>query len=173
MRSGHHADAGADRGGCHRAARRRHQPFHRLFNLAVGSPLSLFAEGEHTRTTNLLNWTHGPHPPPIHPRIQRRRDLDASLHIPPELGKFTAGEHAVLKIVSGEVVTHGACTLTKDAIADLSSVSSIVVKVALRTATAEGLIAVERTGRRNTITLSAKWKAWLDRFGDAPPDGPR
>jgi hypothetical protein len=36
-----------------------------------------------------------------------------------------------LKIISGEVVRHGACTLTKDA--DLSSVSSIVVKVALRT----------------------------------------
>jgi hypothetical protein len=111
---------------------------------------------------------------PIHPRIQRRRDLAASLHIPPELGaKFTAGERAVLKIISGEVVRHGACTLTKDAIADLSSVSSIVVKVALRTAKAEGLIAVERTGRHNTITLSAKWKAWLDRYGDAPPDGPR
>jgi hypothetical protein len=101
---------------------------------------------------------------PIHPRIQRRRDLAASLHMPPELGaKFTTSERAVLKIISGEVVRHGACTLTKDAIADLSSVSSIVVKVALRTAKAEGLIAVERTGRRNTISLSAKWKAWLDR----------
>src|SRR5271166_5593233 len=103
---------------------------------------------------------------PIHPRIQRRRDLAASLNFPADLGetfsKFTNGERAVLKVVSGEVVRHGACTLTKDAIADLSSVSSIVVKVALRTAKAEGLIAVERTGRHNIITLSAKWKAWLD-----------
>ena len=112
---------------------------------------------------------------PIHPRIQRRRDLAASLNVPAGLeekfAKFTEGERAVLKIISGEVVRHGACTLTKDAIADLSSVSSAVVKVVLRTAKAERLIAVERTGRRNTITLSAKWKAWLDRYGDAPRTG--
>jgi hypothetical protein len=43
---------------------------------------------------------------------------------------------------------------------------------ALRTAKAEGLIVVEWTGRRNTITVSATWKAWLDRYGLAPPDGP-
>jgi hypothetical protein len=24
-----------------------------------------------------------------------------------------------------------------------------------------------------TITVSAEWTAWLDRHGDAPPDGPR
>jgi DNA-binding PadR family transcriptional regulator len=110
-------------------------------------------------------------------RIQRRRDLASSLNFPPDLretfGKFTDSERAVLKIISGEVVRHGACTLIKGAIADLSSVSYTVVKTALRTAKAEGLIKVERTGRRNTITISVKWKAWLDRFGDAPPDGPR
>ena len=66
---------------------------------------------------------------------------------------------------------HGACTLTKDAIADLSSVSYPVVKTALRTAKAEGLIKIEQGRRYNTITVSAKWKAWLDRYGDAPPDG--
>ena len=113
----------------------------------------------------------------LHPRIQRRCDLASSLNFPADLretfGKFTNGGRAALKIISGEVVRHGACTLTKDAIADLSRVSFTVVKAALRTAKAEGLIAVERTGRRNTITLSAKWKAWLDRYGDAPPDGPR
>jgi hypothetical protein len=43
-----------------------------------------------------------------------------------------------------------------------ASRSSGMKQVALRTAKAEGLIAVERTGRHNTITLSAKWKAWLD-----------
>jgi hypothetical protein len=111
----------------------------------------------------------------LHPRIQRRRDLASSLNFPADLretfGKFTDSQRAVLKIISGEVVKHGACTLTKDAIADLSSVSSAVVKVVLRTANAERLIAVERTGRRNTITLSAKWKAWLDRYGDAPRTG--
>jgi hypothetical protein len=114
----------------------------------------------------------------VHPRIQRRRDLASSLNFPADLretfGKFTEGERAVLKIISGEVERHGACTLTKDAIADLSSVSYPVVKTALRTAKAEGLIKVERgqTGP-NTITVSAEWKAWLDRYGNAPPDGPR
>jgi hypothetical protein len=113
---------------------------------------------------------------PVHPRVQRRRALAASLHIPPELGaKFTDGERAVLKIVCGEVVRRVACTLQWDAIADLSGVSSAVVTTALRTAQAEGLIKVERSGRlrRSTVTLSAKWKAWLDRSGDATPDGPR
>jgi hypothetical protein len=110
-------------------------------------------------------------------RTQRRRNLAASLNIPAGLeetfAKFTEGELAVLKTISGKVVRDGACTLSKAAIADLAGTVSTVVKTALRTAKAEGLIAVERTGRRNTITLSAKWKAWLDRYGDAPPDGPR
>jgi hypothetical protein len=105
---------------------------------------------------------------PVHPRIQRRRALAASLHIPLELGaKFTDSERAVLQIVSGEVARHGACTLTKDAIAALSCTSHPLVKVALRTAKAAGLITVERIGRRNTITLSSTWRAWLDRYGDA------
>jgi hypothetical protein len=103
--------------------------------------------------------------------IRRRRDLASSLNFPADLretfGKFTDSERAVLKIISGEVVRRGVCTLTKGAIADLSSVSFAVAKTALRTAKAEGLIVVERTGRLNTITLSAKWKAWLDR-GEPP-----
>ena len=112
---------------------------------------------------------------PVHPRVQRRRALAASLHIPPELGaKFTDGQRAVLKIVCGEVVKHGACTLKWDAIANLSSVTPGVVTTAIRTAQAEGLIAIERTtGRPNTITLSEKWKTWLDSYGDTPPDGQR
>ena len=28
-------------------------------------------------------------------------------------------------------------------------------------------------GRYNTINVSAEWRAWLDRYGDAPPAGPR
>jgi hypothetical protein len=48
------------------------------------------------------------------------------------------------------------------------------VKVALRTAKAEGLIKVEQGHRYNTITMvSAKWKASPDHYGDAPPDRPR
>jgi hypothetical protein len=111
---------------------------------------------------------------PVHPRVQRRRALAASLHIPPELGaKFTDSGRAVLKIVCGEVVRRGACRLQWSTIADLSGVSLTVVNLAVRTAQAEGLIKVERSGRGSTITLSAKWQAWLDRSGDAPPDGPR
>jgi hypothetical protein len=105
--------------------------------------------------------------------IQRRRDLAAALHIPPELGaKFTEGERAVLKIVSGEVVRRGACTLTWDAIADLSTITRRVVMTAICTAKAEGLIKVERGRRYSTITLSPTWTAWLDRYGDAPPCSP-
>jgi hypothetical protein len=114
---------------------------------------------------------------PIHPRIQRRLDLAASLNIPAGLkekfAKFTRpGGLAVLKIISREVVRRGACTLTVDAIADLAGIDRSVVKVAIRTAKAEGLIKVERgqTGP-NTITVSAEWKAWLDRYGEEP--GPR
>lgn len=112
---------------------------------------------------------------PVHPRVQRRRALAASLQIPPELrAKFTDSGRAILKIICGEAVKYGACTLQWDAIADLSSTSPTSVWTAIRTAQAEGLIAIERTtGRPNTITLSAKWKAWLDLPGDAPPDGPR
>ena len=113
----------------------------------------------------------------VHPRIQRRRDLASSLNFPADLsetfGKFTESERAVLKIISGEVVRHGACTLTKSAVADLSCTSPTMVKVAIRAAKAEGLIAVERTGRRNTVTISPTWRAWLDRHSAAPPDGPR
>jgi hypothetical protein len=111
-------------------------------------------------------------------RIQRRRNLAASLNIPAGLEevfvKFTRpGGLAVLKIISGEVVKHGSCTLTVDAIADVAGIDRSVVKVALRTAKAEGLIKVEQGHRYNTITVSATWKAWLDRYGDAPRDGSR
>jgi hypothetical protein len=44
---------------------------------------------------------------------------------------------------------------------------------AVHTAKAEGLITIVQGSRHNTITVSAAWKAWLDRYGDAPPDGPR
>jgi hypothetical protein len=109
---------------------------------------------------------------PIYHRILRRRALAASVHIPPDLGaKFSEGELAVLKIICGEVVKHGACILTMDAIADLSTISRRAVVTTLRTAKAEGLIKVERPGgRHNTITVSPRWKAWLDRYRDAPPD---
>jgi hypothetical protein len=116
---------------------------------------------------------------PVNPRIEQRRVLAASLNIPAGLRekfvKFTwPGEIAVLKIISGEVVKHGACTLTNAAIADLSSTSRSTVQNAVHTAEAEGLIKVEQGSRFNTITaISRKWKAWLDRYGDVPPDGPR
>jgi hypothetical protein len=116
---------------------------------------------------------------PVNPRIEQRRVLAASLNIPAGLRekfvKFTwPGEIAVLKIISSEVIRHGACTLTNAAIADLSSTSRCTVQNAVRTAEAEGLIKVEHGSRYNTITVvSAKWKARLDRYGDAPADGPR
>jgi hypothetical protein len=115
---------------------------------------------------------------PRHPRIQRRHDLAAALNIPAGLEEKFAklsrpGGLAVLKVISGEVVKHSACTLTMDAIAELVGVDRNMVKVALRIAKAEGLIKVEQGSRYNTITVSPKWKAWLDRYGDAPPDATR
>jgi hypothetical protein len=112
-------------------------------------------------------------------RIQRRRDLAASLNIPAGLeekfAKFPRpGGLAVLKIISREVVRHGDCTLTMEAIAELASIERSVARRMLHIAKAEGLIKVER-GRTgpNTITVSPEWKAWLARYGDAPPDGSR
>jgi hypothetical protein len=112
----------------------------------------------------------------VHPRIQRRRDLASSLNFPPELkeafGKLTGGELAVVKIISDEVVRHGTCTLSRDAIAALACTSRSVMKAAFRAAKAEGLLKVAGVGggrgRCNTITLSAEWKVWLDRHGNAP-----
>jgi hypothetical protein len=112
---------------------------------------------------------------PIHPRVERRRTLAVSLNIPAGLeekfAKFTEGGMAALKVISGQVVRHGACTLTIDAIADLASIHFRVVKRALRTAKAEGLIEVRQGARYNTITVSAEWKTWLDRYGDTPTAG--
>jgi hypothetical protein len=109
---------------------------------------------------------------PIHPRIQRRRDLAASLHIPPEPGaKFTEGEFAVFKIVSGR--SRQAQRLHADLGRHRRHVHHHSPRGDDRDPKAEGLIKVERGRRYRTITLSAAWKAWLDRYGDAPPDGPR
>jgi hypothetical protein len=92
------------------------------------------------------------------PRIQRRRALAASLHIPPELSaKFTEGEMAVLKVVADRHVRYSACTLTRDTIADLSGTGRGTVKTALRTAKAEGLIEVRQGSRCNTIIVSTQW----------------
>jgi hypothetical protein len=97
------------------------------------------------------------------PRIQRRRDLANSLHIPAELAtRFTDGEMAALKIIADEHVRCGACTLARDAIAALSCTSRTVVKDAIRTAEAAGLLKREQIrgrGRRyTTITItSAEW----------------
>lgn len=105
---------------------------------------------------------------PVHPRIQRRRALAASLQIPPELSaKFTEGEMAVLKVIADKHGRHGACTLTRDAIGDVSGTSCGTVKNAVRTAAAEGLIEVRPGGHYNIITVSATWKAWLDSYDDA------
>jgi hypothetical protein len=106
----------------------------------------------------------------VDPRIERRRELANSLHIPVELTyQFTEGEMAVLKVIADEHVRHGTCRLSKDAIAELSCVSRSVVKTAIRAADTAGLMRREQSGRYTKITIiSAKWKAWLDHRGDAP-----
>jgi hypothetical protein len=42
-----------------------------------------------------------------------------------------------------------------------------------RRSKAEGLIELRQSHHHNIITVSETWKAWLDRYGDAPPDRPR
>jgi hypothetical protein len=102
--------------------------------------------------------------------IQRRHELAGSRHIPAELASpFTVGGLAVLKVIADEYVRRGACTLSKDAIANLSGTSKTVAKHAIRAADTAGLIRREQSGRYTKITItSAKWKAWLDHHGDAP-----
>ena len=124
-------------------------------------------------TTNLLNWIPWPASGTIPAYYAVASSLPRSASRQGSRRRSTnSPELAVLKIISVEVVRHGTCTLTKNAIADLSCTSSTVVKVAIRTAKAEGLITVERTGRRNTVTILPNWKSWLGRYCDAPPDGP-
>jgi hypothetical protein len=103
-------------------------------------------EGERARTTTT---PRGPHP------ASPASNAAATSLPPPHPGgnggdvrKFVRpGGLAVLKIVSGEVVRHGACTLTVDAIADLANIDRSVVRITIRTAKTEGLITVERANR--------------------------
>jgi hypothetical protein len=77
--------------------------------------------------------------------FQRRRDLANSVHIPAELASpFTEGELAALKIIADEHVRCGACTLARDTIASLSCTSRTLVKDAIRTAEAAGLVKREQ-----------------------------
>ena len=84
---------------------------------------------------------------------------------------------AALKIIADEHVRRGACTLARDTIAALSCTSRTIVKDAIRTAEATGLLKREQIrgpGRRyTTITIiSPKWLAWLDEHEDTPPHNP-
>jgi hypothetical protein len=74
---------------------------------------------------------------------------------------------AVLKVIADKHGRH------RDAIGDVSGTSCGTVKSAVRTTAAEGLIKVEQGSCYHTITVSPTWKAWLDLYDDAPPDGPR
>src|SRR5580693_9011131 len=94
-----------------------------------------------------VTWRHEPHPPPgTSPHSTPPRPRRLAQHpggTEEKFAKFTRpGGLAVLKIISSEVARRGACTLTVDTIADLASIDRSVVKVALRTAKAEGLIKV-------------------------------
>jgi hypothetical protein len=83
-------------------------------------------------------------------------------------------QQARQRVGSALIADKHVCALTMDAIADLAGTSCTVVQRAVRTAKAVGLIKIVQGSRYNTITIvSAEWKAWLDRYGDAPPDGPR
>jgi hypothetical protein len=103
--------------------------------------------------------------------IARRRHLAASGPMPPALAaKFTVSELAVLRIVGDEVSGQGACARTVDEIAARAGTCRTVVKDAIRTAAALGLLTVQerrRQGQKNLPNVirivSREWTQWLAR----------
>jgi hypothetical protein len=101
--------------------------------------------------------------------MERRRSWAACGAMPPALAsRFTLAEQAVLAVVTAEVRTRGACSLTIGHLAALAGVGRSTVKRALGEAQALGLLRVEErrltawrsASNRVTIT-SREWHAWM------------
>jgi hypothetical protein len=93
--------------------------------------------------------------------------------MPPGLGcRFTTCELAALRVIGDEVRAHGVCALHLDAIAARAGTCRTVVKNALRTARAAGLITVQERRRRGQRSLtnivhiiSREWRDWIAKGG--------
>jgi|SRR6476620_930088 len=103
--------------------------------------------------------------------IRRRREHAASGPLPPSIAAtFTTGQQAVLKVLSDEVLAHGACDLSRNEMAARAGVSLTVVKQAVRYAELDGLITVQRRPRSGKKHLTniiriirVDWLTWLDK----------
>jgi hypothetical protein len=154
---GHLADAEAEALSEALAARRR------AFAAGVGLPVpkAVFAALRPARSP--------PRSPDRRRSIERRRRQAMSGVVPSKIAAgFTQGENAVLTVIGRQCQRGGACTLHIDAIAALAGVCRTVVKNALRSARAGGLLLVKERripGRKsltNVVTvISPEWRGWL------------
>jgi hypothetical protein len=101
--------------------------------------------------------------------LLRRREHAATGPLPPNLATgFTTGELAVLKVISDEVLAHGASDRSRKELAARAGVSETVAKRAVRLAELDGLLTVQRrprSGRKHLTNIiriiRAEWLDWL------------
>ena len=101
--------------------------------------------------------------------ILRRREHSATGPLPPAIAAtFTTGELAVLKVISDEVLAHGACDRSLNELAARAGVCRSLAKRAVRLAELDGLITVQRrprSGRKHLTNVirvvRAEWLDWL------------
>lgn len=112
---------------------------------------------------------HEPRSPDRQASRDRRRQLAGGGALPPELRRFyTEAERAVLSVMRQEFKRCGHCALAVDALAARAGCSRSSVHNALRKATLQGHIIVQRRprpGRKNDTNLiriiSQEWQAWI------------
>src|SRR6476659_237758 len=101
--------------------------------------------------------------------ITRRREHAATGPLPPAIAAgFTVGELAVLKVVSDEVLAHGACDRSLNELGARAGVCHSLAKRAVRLAELDGLLTVQRrprSGRKHLTNIiriiRAEWLDWL------------
>jgi hypothetical protein len=101
--------------------------------------------------------------------LLRRREHAACGPLPPNLASgFTVGELAVLKVISDEVLAHGACDRSLNELGARAGVCHSLAKRAVRLAELDGLLTVQRrprSGRKHLTNIirivRAEWLDWL------------
>jgi hypothetical protein len=103
--------------------------------------------------------------------LLRRREHSATGPLPPAIAAgFTTGELAVLKVISDEVLAHGACDRSLNELAARAGVCHSLAKRAVRLAELDGLFTVQRrprSGRKHLTNIirivRAEWLDWLSK----------
>ena len=101
--------------------------------------------------------------------LARRREHAATGPLPPAIAAtFTVGELAVLKVISDEVLAHGACDRSLNELAARAGICHSLAKRAVRLAELDGLLTVQRrprSGRKHLTNIirvvRAEWVDWL------------